>query len=77
MQRTKGGIHTAQKRKKILKYTKGFKWDRKTKKRAAKVAIKFMPVISVLPRRAARCDAKPLVKKMLESYCKMVLMPVH
>ncbi|MEK7463191.1 MAG: 50S ribosomal protein L20 [Patescibacteria group bacterium] len=39
MPRTKGGIHTAQKRKKILKYTKGFKWDRKTKKRAAKEAL--------------------------------------
>ncbi|MDO8442999.1 MAG: 50S ribosomal protein L20 [bacterium] len=39
MPRTKGGIHTAQKRKKILKYTKGFKWDRKTKKRAAMEAL--------------------------------------
>lgn len=39
MPRTKGGIHTAQKRKKILKYTKGFRWDRKTKKRAAMEAL--------------------------------------
>ena len=39
MPRTKGGIHTVQKRKKILKYTKGFRWDRKTKKRAAMEAL--------------------------------------
>jgi large subunit ribosomal protein L20 len=39
MPRTKGGIHTSQKRKKLLKYTKGFRWDRKTKKRAAKEAL--------------------------------------
>lgn len=39
MPRTKGGILTAKKRKKILSYTKGFRWDRKTKKRAAKEAL--------------------------------------
>lgn len=39
MPRTKGGILTAKKRKKILKYTKGFRWDRKTKKRAAMEAL--------------------------------------
>ena len=39
MPRAKGGILTAKKRKKILKYTKGFRWDRKTKKRAAKEAL--------------------------------------
>lgn len=39
MPRAKGGILTARKRKKVLKYTKGFRWDRKTKKRAATEAL--------------------------------------
>ena len=39
MPRTKGGILTARKRKKVLAYTKGFRWDRKTKKRAATEAL--------------------------------------
>ena len=30
---------TAKKRKKVLAYTKGFRWDRKTKKRAAMEAL--------------------------------------
>ncbi len=39
MPRTKGGVLTAKKRKKVLAYTKGFRWDRKTKKRAAMEAL--------------------------------------
>ncbi len=39
MPRTKGGVLTAKKRKKVLAYTKGFRWDRKTKKRAATEAL--------------------------------------
>jgi large subunit ribosomal protein L20 len=39
MPRAKGGVLTAKKRKKVLKYTKGFRWDRKTKKRAATEAL--------------------------------------
>jgi len=39
MPRTKGGVLTVKKRKKVLAYTKGFRWDRKTKKRAAMEAL--------------------------------------
>lgn len=39
MPRAKGGVLTAKKRKKVLAYTKGFRWDRKTKKRAAMEAL--------------------------------------
>ncbi len=39
MSRVKRGSNATQKRKKILKYTKGFKWGRKNKERAAKEAL--------------------------------------
>lgn len=39
MTRVKRGILAVKKRKKILKYTKGFKWGRKSKERAAKEAL--------------------------------------
>lgn len=39
MTRIKRGKLTVKKRKKILKYTKGFRWDRKTKERAAREAL--------------------------------------
>lgn len=39
MSRVKRGASATQKRKKILKYTKGFKWGRKSKERAAKEAL--------------------------------------
>lgn len=37
--RVKRGIVNTKKRKKILKLTKGFRWDRKSKERAAKEAL--------------------------------------
>ncbi|TSC95509.1 MAG: large subunit ribosomal protein L20 [Parcubacteria group bacterium Athens0714_26] len=39
MSRVKRGTIANKKRKKILKYTKGFKWGRKSKERAAKEAL--------------------------------------
>lgn len=39
MSRVKRGKNATRKRKKILKYTKGFKWGRKSKERAAKEAL--------------------------------------
>jgi len=39
MSRVKRGSKATQKRKKLLKYTKGFKWGRKSKERAAKEAL--------------------------------------
>jgi large subunit ribosomal protein L20 len=39
MSRVKRGKIATKKRKKILKYTKGFRWGRKTKERAAKEAL--------------------------------------
>ena len=39
MPRVKRGIIAAKRRRKILKYTKGFKWGRKSKERAAKEAL--------------------------------------
>lgn len=39
MPRVKRGIIAHKKREKVLKHTKGFKWGRKTKERAAKEAL--------------------------------------
>lgn len=39
MSRVKRGTIAAKKRRKILKYTKGFRWGRKSKERAAKEAL--------------------------------------
>jgi large subunit ribosomal protein L20 len=39
MTRVKRGIISRKKRERILKYTKGYRWDRKTKERAAKEAL--------------------------------------
>ena len=39
MTRVKRGTISVKKRKKILKYTKGFKWGRKSKERAAREAL--------------------------------------
>jgi len=39
MTRVKRGVVSSRKRSRILKYTKGYRWDRKTKERAAKEAI--------------------------------------
>lgn len=39
MSRVKRGTLATKKRKKILKYTKGFRWGRKTKEKAAKEAL--------------------------------------
>ena len=39
MTRVKRGVNATRKRKKILKYTKGFRWDRSKKERAAKEAL--------------------------------------
>ena len=39
MSRVKRGTIANKKRKKILKHTKGFKWDRKSKERAAREAL--------------------------------------
>lgn len=39
MSRVKRGVIANKRRRKILKYTKGFKWGRKSKERAAKEAL--------------------------------------
>jgi len=39
MTRVKRGVVSRRKRSRILKYTKGYRWNRKTKERAAKEAI--------------------------------------
>lgn len=39
MPRVKRGIIAIKRRRKVLKYTKGFKWSRKSKERAAKEAL--------------------------------------
>ena len=39
MSRVKRGVNAHKKRERLLKYTKGFRWGRKSKERAAKEAL--------------------------------------
>ncbi|MBI2096683.1 MAG: 50S ribosomal protein L20 [Candidatus Sungbacteria bacterium] len=39
MTRVKGGVHAIKKRRKILKYAKGYRWGRKSKERQAREAL--------------------------------------
>jgi large subunit ribosomal protein L20 len=65
MVRVKKGKITTRKRKKILKQTKGFKWSRKSKKRAAKEALLHKYSHSFHDRRKKKREFRKLwqVKK--------------
>ncbi len=60
MTRVKRGMGNLRKRKKILKYTKGFKWDRKTKERAAKEALLHAWTHQFMGRKKRKRDFRSL-----------------
>ncbi len=60
MTRVKRGTLNTRKRKKILKYTKGFKWDRKTKERAAKEALLHAWTHQFMGRKKRKRDFRSL-----------------
>ncbi len=56
MARTKSGTATNKKRKKILQYTKGFRWGRKSKFRSAKEALLHSWSYSFRDRKVRKRD---------------------
>jgi len=60
MARTKSGTATIKKRKKILQYTKGFRWGRKSKFRSAKEALLHSWSYSLRDRKVRKRDKRQL-----------------
>src|SRR3989344_1823010 len=60
MTRVKRGTIANKKRKKILKYTKGFKWSRKSKERAAKEALLHAWSHAFMGRKKKKRDFRSL-----------------
>ncbi len=60
MTRVKRGVNAVAKRKKILKYTKGFKWDRSKKERAAKEALLHAWTHQFMGRKKRKRDFRSL-----------------
>ncbi|PIR89005.1 MAG: 50S ribosomal protein L20 [Candidatus Harrisonbacteria bacterium CG10_big_fil_rev_8_21_14_0_10_40_38] len=60
MTRVKRGTIAHKKREKILKYTKGFKWGRKSKERAAKEALLHAWTNAFRGRKEKKRDARKL-----------------
>jgi len=60
MARVKRGVTSVRRRKKILKYTKGFKWGRKSKKRAAGEALLHAWTHAFRDRRVKKRTARAL-----------------
>lgn len=60
MPRVKRGIIAIKRRRKILKYTKGFKWGRRSKERAAKEALLHAWTHAYRDRRVKKRTARGL-----------------
>src|SRR3989344_6055187 len=60
MTRVKRGTIANKKRKKILKYTKGFRWGRKSKERAAKEALLHAWTHAFMGRKKKKRDFRSL-----------------
>lgn len=60
MARVKRGIIAIKRRRKVLKYTKGFKWGRKSKERAAKEALLHAWSHAYRDRRVKKRTARAL-----------------
>ena len=60
MSRVKRGTIANKKRKKILKYTKGFRWGRKSKERAAKEALLHAWTHQFMGRKKRKRDFRRL-----------------
>ena len=60
MPRVKRGIIAIKRRRKVLKYTKGFRWGRKSKERAAKEALLHAWTHAYRDRRVKKRTARAL-----------------
>jgi len=70
MARVKRGTIANKRRKNLLKYTKGFKWGRKSKFRAAKEAIFHAWEYSYIGRKAKKRNFRQLWETQINAACR-------
>ncbi len=70
MTRVKRGKTATKKRKKILKYTKGFRWGRKSKERAAKEALLHAWTHAFRGRKEKKRDYRALWQVQINAACR-------
>ncbi len=70
MARVKRGTIANKRRKNLLKYTKGFKWGRKSKFRAAKEAIFHAWEYSYIGRKAKKRNFRQLWEAQINAACR-------
>lgn len=70
MVRVKRGVTAHKRRKNVLKHTKGFKWGRKSKYKAAKEALLHAWTYSYRDRRTKKRDFRKLWQTHINSACK-------
>jgi len=70
MVRVKRGKTAHKRRKKLLKYTKGFRWGRKSKYRAAKEALMHAWSYAYRDRRTKKRDRRQLWQIQINAACR-------
>lgn len=70
MTRVKRGKIATKKRKKILKYTKGFRWGRKSKERAAKEALLHAWTHAFRGRKEKKRDYRAMWQVQINAACR-------
>jgi large subunit ribosomal protein L20 len=70
MTRVKRGKIATKKRKKILKYTKGFRWGRKSKERAAKEALLHAWTHAFMGRKKKKREYRALWLVQINAACR-------
>ena len=70
MVRVKGGKFSQKRRKHLLKYAKGFRWGRKSKYRAAKVALMHAWEYAYRDRKAKKRDFRALWQIQINAACR-------
>ncbi|MEK7553433.1 MAG: 50S ribosomal protein L20 [Patescibacteria group bacterium] len=72
MTRVKRGKTATKKRKKILKYTKGFRWGRKSKEKAAKEALLHAWTHAFMGRKKKKREYRALWQVQINAACRAV-----
>lgn len=70
MVRVKRGVAANKRRKKVLKQAKGYRWDRKTKYKAAKQAVKKALTYAYRDRKNNKRNRRALWQVQISSVCK-------
>ncbi len=70
MSRVKGGVVSNKRRMHLLKYTKGFRWGRKSKLRASKEAAKHAWKYAFRDRRAKKGERRALWQIQINAACR-------